>query len=604
MNIQIEKNIPSTYYYPFCKEKGCNGLLKIKINEDFSLNYQCEKNKNHKKKTIYFKTFERFYLQEKKIETCSKCNLNLEIDIKYKCKQCNSIYCGACFILDEHINKDISNLIINTNKCTIHKKDLTHYCTKCNKNLCIYCIKDTEENNIHECICLVDLMPSSNKIKDLKSKIKKRAQNYENIINIIDIWKKKIISKIDELKQNLKDEIDLMEKMFSNYNKYFVNYTYFQNFEYFYDYISQKDSDKFKNCENLQNLTNVLFKIFNISNDNSEIKNKKELDIEIDYQNKLHQNDINYSKIEKINDEYLFSYSTEDKKVSLTYIDNENNSLKDDLEDTKLKFKREISSISSSIDQKKIYVCLANKRIVKIFNFDINQKMMEESNEEINDEDESDKHFNKCIEISNGLVATADNDMVSIWIKNDDITNSYSNINNLLINEVTCDLLLVNNEYFICSQPIPKTITFIQINSLSEEKSMTNIDCVPSNNCLFLFKTYILINCKKGIALINAGKKEFIQYIESNFTKITNKLLCSDNRNNFFVLVNQLENEQNYGIFHLKFIEGTFEIIRKYYNIKLESEEEDEKIKQIICMDKLILCSNKVYIFEIFDDMD
>ena len=607
----IQKNTNSSFIYPFCREKGCYGVLKININEDFSINYQCDKNKNHKKKTIYFKTFERFYLKEKKVEKCSKCNANLETDIKYKCSQCKSKYCGSCFLIDKHISKNIHNLIIintNVDKCKFHKKDLTHYCIKCKKKLCIYCIKEEKENNNHNYICLIDLIPSSNKIKDLKNKIRKRASNYENIINLINIWKKNVVNKIEELKQNLRDEIDFMEKMFSNYNKYFLNYTYFKNFEYFYDYISRKNSDKFTGCDNLQKLTIILLNIFNLSNNNKRM-NQDDIDVDEEgYNNLFHKNKKKYELIEKINDEYLFNYSSEKKRVSLIYINNGDNSIKDNLKQTKIEYNRKIHSISLSKDNKRIIACLANKRIVKFFNVNIDQKIMEESNEELNDDNGNNKQFNKCIEISNGFVAVADDEMINIWSKNDININFYSFINTIFLNSTPYDLLLINNEYFVSSQPFDKKISFIEINSLSIQKTLINVDCIKSNNCLFLFKDYLLINCKNGIAVVSIAQKEIFQYIENYFKNMTTKLFCTDKENNIFILDNKFGNQTIYNIIQLKYVDGSFTNFRNYYNIKIDEEEEsDEYIeKMIYYMDKLILHSNKnkVYILEIINDLE
>ena len=125
-----QTNSDNKIFYPACKEKGCDGLLKIKINENnFSIDYTCEKNKNHKGNGIYFETFEKFYLKEKSKEICFKCKLNLENNTIYKCKKCKEIFCIDCFIYDEHIKKEISNLIINKNKCNLHQRELNSYCT-------------------------------------------------------------------------------------------------------------------------------------------------------------------------------------------------------------------------------------------------------------------------------------------------------------------------------------------------------------------------------------------------------------------------------------------------------------------------------------------
>ena len=136
----------SHFYYPLCKEIGCNGILKIKINSDFSVDCECDKDEKHKKKKLYYKTFERFYLQNKSFEKCSKCKCNLDCD-RYICNKCYASYCCYCFISDEHIKNDINNLSITNNKCLIHKKELNQYCITCKRNLCFYCLKDDIEYN-------------------------------------------------------------------------------------------------------------------------------------------------------------------------------------------------------------------------------------------------------------------------------------------------------------------------------------------------------------------------------------------------------------------------------------------------------------------------
>ena len=65
------------FNYPSCRVIGCNGILKIKINENFSIDYECEENRNHAEKKIHPKIFEKFYLKENKLDLCQKCNVSL-----------------------------------------------------------------------------------------------------------------------------------------------------------------------------------------------------------------------------------------------------------------------------------------------------------------------------------------------------------------------------------------------------------------------------------------------------------------------------------------------------------------------------------------------
>ena len=55
-----QKNSLTHFYYPKCKEIGCNGLLNIKFNDIFTLEFECDKNKNHIKKIYILKHLKGF----------------------------------------------------------------------------------------------------------------------------------------------------------------------------------------------------------------------------------------------------------------------------------------------------------------------------------------------------------------------------------------------------------------------------------------------------------------------------------------------------------------------------------------------------------------
>ena len=136
-----QQNLLTKFYYPQCKEIGCNGLLNIKFGDIFTLENECDINKNHIGKKIFFKTFERFYLKEKEIEKCSKCFSVLYGDIFYKCKKCTKLYCTICFIKDEHIKNDMNNIEIETKKCKLHKRELNYYFINFKKNIVFIVLK-------------------------------------------------------------------------------------------------------------------------------------------------------------------------------------------------------------------------------------------------------------------------------------------------------------------------------------------------------------------------------------------------------------------------------------------------------------------------------
>ena len=210
------KNQKPIFYYPYCVEKDCDGILKIKINDNYTIDYECEKNKNHLRNKISFNNFEKYFLKEEKVSLCSKCNSNLENDYHFICRECESLLCSNCFIFDEHIKKDINNLIVEDKKCLKHKKEINHYCINCKKYLCYNCIKFDKINNIHKnhkIRNLFELTPSNNNINDLINKINNNSKHYDDVINSINTWQEKINLKVNELKQNLRKGIEFCKNL-------------------------------------------------------------------------------------------------------------------------------------------------------------------------------------------------------------------------------------------------------------------------------------------------------------------------------------------------------------------------------------------------------
>ena len=233
----MSNNLLKKIYFPSCKE--CDGLLNITINPiNFSVEYICDKCLFHYNKNIFFKTFERFYLKEQEIYECKKCDLNLEKSEFYKCEECKSFYCGKC-CLEDIKNNNHKKIFYekSINKCNEHNCNFYGYCVKCIKNICLLCLKENDIHKNHTIKYFSEIVPSLNDIENLKKSIKEKKNYYNNLIEKIDIWKKEVFRKAEQLKQNLKDEISFIEKIINNYNYSFENYTYFKLFNTIKNYI-------------------------------------------------------------------------------------------------------------------------------------------------------------------------------------------------------------------------------------------------------------------------------------------------------------------------------------------------------------------------------
>ena len=138
--------------------------------------------------------------------------------------------------------------------------------------------------------------------------------------------------------------------------------------------------------------------------------------------------------------------------------------------------------------------------------------------------------------------------------------------------------------------------------SLSPEKYITNIDCIDSINCFLLFKQYIIINCKKGIALLLIKTKQIVQYIETEISE--NKEIILDNNDSVCILNKTLKNNRflfNLGkdlkmkITKLNIIDVIFEPFNIYENLEI-----NEKNIKFICINDgdFIFWGNSVYILK------
>ncbi len=604
------------FYCPFCRIPGCDGVLKIKINRnDFSLDYECDKNEEHNGQNIYFKTFERFYLKEMIKDKCKRCNCFLENNLIYQCKLCEKHFCSSCFIFDKHIKQNVNNLLIISTKCKKHNTNIMHYCIKCKEYLCNYCLKNKNIHEEHFTEDLYDLMPSKQKIQTIKNRIRE----YDDLINDIDIWIKEFNQKIYRLKNNLIDEKELFAKLILNFNQSFINYSYFENFSCLDNYSKSFNNeflDNFSKSATFKDKCQIIFDY--IIHEENKI-NKEVPEIEINDDNKLiNCNIFNNSIIVKIKNNYFFKHSNKDKLMEVVKIKIKNDKIVESKK-VHLKFSYEIYNISifKNLDKNyTIYACLANNKKVILFNLDLKNYELSKNNNVIIKPGAG--RFKKVIQLPNELVVTSDNDyIIDIWIKEETNEDGYSHLNSIILEYSIIDLLLVNSEYFISSQD-NNQINFYDIKSLSIEKSLNNIDCSPQKNSLLLYNDqYIIINCENGFALIYIKTKEFVQYIEDYTKNYEIKEIFLNSNNNIYIMYlykyNKEDNSDNFDnfdnsdnseiiftkkykikIFTIKYNDLSFQISEIYKNIKT-----NEKL-HLICINHkdLMLWDKNIYLLE------
>lgn len=587
------KNQENKFNYPICNKSGCEGCLKIKINEyNFTIDFECEKNRKHRKGGLLFDTFEKFYLKEKEHLKCSKCKYSLDDNDIFKCKKCEKSYCLKCFRNDEHIEKDINNLSLNSNKCQICQKELIKYCLDCGKKICLYCLKNDSQNSphrVHKTEYILDSMPTNKQIDELNKKISDKIKNINEILDLIDKWHSTFLQKLNRLKKNLKNEIRFIEKLFKNFNPNFANYFYYKNFNNFNEDLGiteNKFLKKFKNSlefeEQSKNIYEVLF--YNKSNTDEKIGVLK-------YDAYLQNGLVSYLDEEK----FLIHYDNSNY-FDINYYSKETNQLCYYI-DTKTEIDEKIFSVSFSKIKNKIYACLGGQKVVKIYDYIKNPKTkIKMCNEDIKDTNNLRGHFNKCIYLTNDNVATSDDEKISIWHENiNQISNFYSNTTNIELNTDICDLLLINDHFFCSAQNSKKSIIFYDVNNFTKEKTIQKINSVNSFNCLFLIKKFIIANCCDGIAVFSSKSKELVQFIQ-NLSENQDKRICVGNDSIYI-----LDKSFHLLVTKMQIYDGVFVVTEQYKILYKEIEKDDEnslnKLISLYNLNKLgILYSNNAIV--------
>ena len=110
------------------------------------------------------------------------------------------------------------------------------------------------------------MVPDEKDINNFKEKVINKIKYVENLLDSIKEWKKSFISKINSIIINLKSEINILKKMFTNYDKYLLNYKYHYNFQIYNKYIKIINNDKFYKFynssifeEKTKNIMEILF---------------------------------------------------------------------------------------------------------------------------------------------------------------------------------------------------------------------------------------------------------------------------------------------------------------------------------------------------------
>ena len=544
-----DNNILLSFYYPVCKEEGCNGTLKIAKNSDnLTIKYVWDKNVLHRNNNIKYNEFSNEYLKKQNYES-------------------------------------------KIEKCIKHEEVITNYCNECKKYICEICLKDCKCNN-HPITPLDKYKLSEKQLNYLIKSLNDKKEYIKTLSIKIEEWKNELNKKLEEMKQELENEIKLIEKLILNYNKHFNNITYHKNIIYFKDRVYDNNNSfltKFYNSDNFYEKTYYIWNYFLFSKSSKDSFCGKNRNLDYDYEFKAIKAPKNMTYIQgfiQIKNNYFFGIDSENNTANIyNYNRNEGLNLIYTLKDNEFYDSR---CNKLSIDKTQIFLNIYSffddyYKII-ILNLDLSQYKIELSSDKI------ECVFQKllfCIELKKGVIAAVCEDKIIILNK---INKLYKPIKIIkdpnLEDQYFYDLQIINNEFFTSFHGkdsyyyrSPEYVEFFDVETLEPIKKVKIKWPAPPqkhiyNRKIFIINDYLILTSEdvNKIILLSIKTKEIVQFFEIPFGSLV--FIRND-------LIIQIYQRKNYGykMTNLKIEEGLLEYFdEKTYKI-IQNDESSKKIK-------------------------
>ena len=279
----------------------CQGLCRIKY-DDLSITlYDCEKNHTTNLPIMKFDEMQKINISN---IICNQCKLNNKGETYnhdfYICLTCKQNICPLCKSKHEN-NHNIIKYEEKNYICSKHNDIFFKYCQDCKMNICILC---ENEHKRHKMIFFGDLI---SKIEEIKNKLKEKKKEIELFKENIN----KVIIELDNFMKIIDKYIDINKEMLDNYDIKKKNYIILSNISEIND-----NNDIFNKLRAINDMGCKILNTMKINEKEREIeeelklrlqeieteKNKREIDI---LKNKLIQKDkeietiINNNNIEK-----------------------------------------------------------------------------------------------------------------------------------------------------------------------------------------------------------------------------------------------------------------------------------------------------------------
>ena len=315
----------------------CGKSINIKF-KDYKISlFDCKN--GHKFDEILLEEFPNN--QKIKKESNLKCkNCKDKNNIKktyYRCYQCQKYLCQDCY----SIHNQTHNITFYDKMdyvCSIHGEKLCSFCKTCKLNICSLCLKGHKN---HDVVYFNDIIPSKELIIKNKTRLKETIDLFNTNI-------KEIINILNKVIQNIEQYYKIYNSIINNIENNEINYEILNNLKEVLNNNSiQKDIDIINNQNNIKHKFNNIIKIYKeMSKKNFEEEN----DITIIYNVKENERIIKLfdSTFVENNKKYCkINYRDKEYDLSSTFnISDIHKNLYDNKFEIKLKNIKKIKSMS------------------------------------------------------------------------------------------------------------------------------------------------------------------------------------------------------------------------------------------------------------------
>ena len=237
---------------------------------------------------------------------CQKSDTDTNSTDLFYCEKCQILFCKMCSGEKHSEHRSIPEESMNY-YCIQHMKQFSSFCKKCQKNFC----SDCEEHKAHDIYHFDDLIIFQEDFDKIIKKSESINNRLKECIDLIDIYEKEFIEKINKLKNLYQTEMNLINDFISKYSKCLHDYIFCFQVIQNLDNIENFSFDEEKIIKTEDSFYEKTKKLINIFKEYDNVDSDKNFKLIKSFQRKETIYSMCYSK------KYNYIFFGKEKKIEI-----------------------------------------------------------------------------------------------------------------------------------------------------------------------------------------------------------------------------------------------------------------------------------------------